>query len=136
MDTAASADYQFQSGPSASYAIPIDVAASIARQIEKGQGSSTIHIGPAALLGVSIETARSVPGALVDGVQASSPAQAAGLTPGDVIVSIAGQNVTSASALLAEMAEHHPGDVVQIVWMDPAGNRHGAGIRLGTGPAL
>lgn len=134
MDTAASANYQFQSGPSASYAIPINFAISVARQIEAGEGSATIHIGPAAFLGVKIETARSLPGALVDGVQAGSPAQSAGIGQGDVIVSFSGQSVTSATALLNLMAQHHPGDVVQIVWVDPAGNRHSAAAPLAAGP--
>ena len=49
MNTAASSGTQFQSesGQSAAqaYAIPVDNAESIAKQIEAGQGSSTVHIG-------------------------------------------------------------------------------------------
>jgi S1-C subfamily serine protease len=56
MNTAASSGTQFQSasGQSAvqAYAIPIDKAESIAKQIEAGQGSSTVHIGTTAFLGI------------------------------------------------------------------------------------
>jgi S1-C subfamily serine protease len=56
MNTAASSGAQFQSESSQSavqaYAIPIDKAESIAQQIENGQGSSTVHIGATAFLGI------------------------------------------------------------------------------------
>jgi len=57
MNTAASsgAQVQSESGQSAAvqaYAIPIDNAESIAKQIENGQGSSTVHIGATAFLGI------------------------------------------------------------------------------------
>ena len=60
MNTAASSGTQFQSqsGQTAvqAYAIPIDEANSIAKQIEAGTSSSTVHIGATAFLG--IETSR------------------------------------------------------------------------------
>src|SRR5215470_3384004 len=56
MNTAASTGTQFQSesGQSATqaYAIPIDKAETIADQIEAGHGSSTVHIGATAFLGI------------------------------------------------------------------------------------
>jgi len=56
MNTAASSGTQFQSASSQSavqaYAIPIDHAETIAKQIEAGQGSSTVHIGATAFLGI------------------------------------------------------------------------------------
>ena len=59
MNTAASSGTQFQSqsGQSAvqAYAIPIDNAESIAKQIEAGQGSSTVHIGATAFLGIETD---------------------------------------------------------------------------------
>jgi S1-C subfamily serine protease len=59
MDTAASAGTSFQyNGQSSSgtqgFAIPIDTALSIAKTIEAGSGSSTVHIGETAFLGVEI----------------------------------------------------------------------------------
>jgi S1-C subfamily serine protease len=63
MNTAASSGTQFQSesGQSAAqaYAIPIDKAESIARQIEAGQSSSTVHIGATAFLGIETDGSNS-----------------------------------------------------------------------------
>ena len=59
MNTAASSGTQFQSesGQSAvqAYAIPIDNAETIAKQVEAGQGSSTVHIGATAFLGIETD---------------------------------------------------------------------------------
>ncbi|HEX4161927.1 MAG TPA: trypsin-like peptidase domain-containing protein [Acidimicrobiales bacterium] len=58
VDTAASAGYSFQfngqNQGNQGFAIPINTAMSLARQIEAGKGSSTIHIGTTAFLGVEI----------------------------------------------------------------------------------
>ena len=63
MNTAASSGTQFQSesGQSAvqAYAIPIDKAESIAKQIEGGQDSSTVHIGATAFLGIETDGSNS-----------------------------------------------------------------------------
>ena len=65
MDTAASSEYQFQgqSGQTAeqAYAIPIDQALSIAKQIEGGTITSDIHIGATGFLGVEIQPASDRP---------------------------------------------------------------------------
>src|SRR5690349_10343612 len=59
MNTAASSGTQFQSQSSQSavqaYAIPIDKAESVAKQIEAGQSSSTVHIGATAFLGIETD---------------------------------------------------------------------------------
>jgi S1-C subfamily serine protease len=58
MDTAASAgtsfEYNGQSSGTQGFAIPIDTALSIAKTIESGSGSTTVHIGETAFLGVEI----------------------------------------------------------------------------------
>jgi S1-C subfamily serine protease len=63
MDTAASAGTSFQyngdSSGTQGFAIPIDTALSIAKTIEAGSGSSTVHIGQTAFLGVEINAASS-----------------------------------------------------------------------------
>ena len=71
----------------------------IARQIMAGQGSDTIHIGAAALIGVLVDNAPLNAGAHVVTVETGTPADNAGLVPGDVINSLAGQTVTSATSL-------------------------------------
>jgi len=58
MDTAASAGFSFQTNGQSQgnqgFAIPINTALSLARTIEAGHGSSTVHIGATAFLGVEI----------------------------------------------------------------------------------
>jgi S1-C subfamily serine protease len=134
MDTAASASYQFQSGSGGGFAIPMSSALAVATQIEAGHGSSAIHIGPTAFLGVLVEAVPGVDGAFVTGVASGSPAQAAGLVPGDVIVSLGTQSVNSPTALTRLIGNHHPGDVVQVGWLDQFGMQNTATVSLASGP--
>jgi S1-C subfamily serine protease len=62
MDSAASTGSQFafgdgQSGGADGYAIPIAHALAIVKQIESGRGSSSVHVGGTAFLGVQVEAA-------------------------------------------------------------------------------
>jgi len=61
MDTAASSSqgFTFQDATGQGYAIPINAALTIAKQIEAGSSSSTVHIGATAFLGVEIQAASS-----------------------------------------------------------------------------
>jgi S1-C subfamily serine protease len=52
-------------------------------------------------------------GAVIESVQDGSGADAAGLLPGDVIVSVDGAELTSMSQLVAEVRRRAPGDVVR-----------------------
>jgi S1-C subfamily serine protease len=141
IDTAASSGFRFQSGGSQAFAIPINQATTIAKQIEAGRSSATVHIGAAAFLGVQIQASSgptggsSSSGALVAGVESGSPVQQAGLTAGDEIVSLGGQTVDSASTLSNLMQGYHPGDKVQLGWVDGSGQQHTASVTLATGPA-
>src|SRR5580698_10035373 len=51
---------------------------------------------------------------LVTKVEANSPAEEAGLRPGDKILNIAGEDLKSAHALTDVYTRHHPGDSVQM----------------------
>ncbi|HUY23249.1 MAG TPA: trypsin-like peptidase domain-containing protein [Acidimicrobiales bacterium] len=135
IDTAASSGFQFQSGASEGFAIPIDHAIAIARQIISGQGSATVHIGAAALIGVRVTDSTFTAGAQVVAVEPGTPADQAGIVAGDVIVSLGGQTVDSANTLTTLMGRHHPGDKVQLDWVDQAGTQHSATVQLATGPA-
>jgi S1-C subfamily serine protease len=135
IDTAASSGFQFQSGSSQGFAIPINQATSIARQIMAGQSSDTVHIGPAALIGVVVQVSTQSPGAEIVNVEAGSPADQAGLVNGDVINSLAGQTVDSPTTLSSLMTRHHPGQKVQLGWVDTSGQQQSATIQLTTGPA-
>lgn len=132
MDTAASAGGRFGATTTA-YAIPINKALSIADQIESGHASSTIHIGLPGFLGVSVVD--SANGAAVTGVATDTPAQQAGLTPGDVITAVNGTSVTSAQSLTTTLGTAHPGDQVTITWLDESGQSHTATVHLIAGPA-
>lgn len=138
MDTAASSSFQFQADGSQSYAIPINTALAVASQIEAGRSSSTVHVGASGFLGVEIgSSAFGGPpsGATVAGVVAGSPAAQAGLAAGDVISSLDGETVTSASSLSTIMSQHHPGDKVTVTWTNSSGQSHSALVTLATGPA-
>jgi S1-C subfamily serine protease len=155
VDTAASAGFSFQSSAPSSgnegYAIPINEAISIAKEIESGTASSTVHIGSTAFLGVEVVQSSctgvgggfggggsgngtSSSGAVVCSVVTSSPAQGAGLAPGDVITSLNNQTVGSPSALTSLLAPLHPGDKVTIGWSDASGQSHTASVQLSSGP--
>jgi S1-C subfamily serine protease len=143
INTAASSGTQIQSQQTQAFAIPINQAVSIARQIEAGSSSTSVHIGPTGLLGVEIMSARSAAangmqagsGAIVAGVVSGTPAAGAGLAQGDVIVSVNGQQVSSPEALQSALGQHHPGDSVTIGWADASGQTQSATVVLATGPA-
>jgi S1-C subfamily serine protease len=151
MDTAASTSFSFQSAAGQGFAIPINQVVSIAKQIVGGVHSASIHLGASAMLGVLIPTsgaesapggqpdtnngASSVPGVSIEGTNPGSPAAKAGLSTGDTITAINGQTVTAASALIAILGEHRPGDSVQLTWTTSSGSSHTATLTLATGPA-
>jgi S1-C subfamily serine protease len=134
IDTAASSGFQFQAGTEG-FAIPINQAMSIARQILAGQGSDTVHIGAAALIGVLVDNTPLNAGAHVVTVETGTPADNAGLVPGDVINSLAGQSVTSANSLTNLMERHHPGQTVKLGWIDTSGQQQSTTVQLAPGPA-
>ncbi len=140
IDTAASAS-TFSSSGGDGYAIPINTAISIAKQIEQGKGSTVVHIGPTAFLGVVVGSPDSdglgttQSGAAVLRVAPGSPAASAGLVEGDVITSAGGQTLTSQSALSTLIASHTVGDSIPVVWIDADGAQHNATVQLASGPA-
>ena len=164
MDTAASTGSGYQVSGSQGYAIPIATALSLARQIEAGNASSTIHIGATGFLGVSVEDAggssggssgdgssgggfggfgsssgggsssTATSGAQVDSTLSGSPSAKAGLVQGDVITGLDGKTVGSANDLTNLLQSHHPGDSVQLTWTDTSGQSQSASVTLTTGP--
>jgi S1-C subfamily serine protease len=139
IDTAASSGAQFpgaasQTGSGDGFAIPINDATAIAKQIEAEQASSTVHIGATAFLGIQTGS-QSADGAAVLGVVSGSPAAAAGLGAGDVIQSVNGTTVDSATTLTTLLDGYHPGDKVKVSWTDSAtGQSSTATVTLTTGP--
>jgi S1-C subfamily serine protease len=146
MNTAAA---QTNGGSNQGYAIPINQAISIANQIKDGRASSTVQIGPRALLGVEVTdpsqgggngfsggsgSGSTVAGAYVAGVQSGSAADNAGIGTGDTIVSINGTTITSAESLTTALLDHKPGDTVTVGWVDAEGANHSSSVQLTTGP--
>ena len=140
MDTAASVGRRFTSGSATGFAIPINRARSLAAQMKAGQPSANVHIGPSAFLGVELQGSAasggsgSSSGAVLSGVAPNTPAEAAGLSGGDTIVTFDGKTVGASSDLTQLLSSHHPGDRVQVGWVDPSGQHHTATVRLATGP--
>ncbi|NKZ06057.1 serine protease [Actinomadura latina] len=116
------------------YAIPSDRALEIARQIQRGESSSTVHIGPTAMLGVKVRSNGRSPGALVAEVVPGTPAEAAGIPVGAAIVAFGEDAVDSPSTLTSLMHARHPGDSVRIEWTTRQGTRMGTTLRLTEGP--
>jgi S1-C subfamily serine protease len=146
MNTAAS---ELNGGTNQGYAIGIDQAMSIANQIKKGQASSTIQIGPRALLGVDVTDSSqsggegfsggsgstpSTAGAYVEGVESGSAADSAGIGTGDTIVSVNNATISSAEDLTNALLHQKPGDTVTVGWVDASGASHTASVQLTTGP--
>jgi len=164
------------SGGTLGFAIPINSALAIARQIASGQRSATVYIGMPGFLGVEVATSSSsnpqqqaadeaqaggrqasgggsscqttnqqagVPahvapiaaGALILGVLCDTAAQSAGMVPGDVITSVAGQPITTPDSLTTITARYHPNDVVSVTWVSLDGVEHTTRMMLGAGPA-
>jgi S1-C subfamily serine protease len=141
------------------FAIPINSALSVVKQIESGHGGSNVQVGGRPFLGVEVSSAGGqsgsntgpfgggfggsdgsggqspvTSGALIRGVESGSPAESAGLAAGDTIVSFGGKTVDSASSLSSAISPHHVGDKVDVGWVDQSGRHHTATVQLTNGP--
>jgi S1-C subfamily serine protease len=140
LDVAASAGgsmYSFTGGSTSTqgYAIPVNSALAVARQIEAGDGSSAIHIGQTAYLGVIIQQAQSgTAGLLVDSAVSAQAAQKAGIVAGDVITTFNGSSLATPSSLTNALLLLRPGDVATLTWVNGSGASHTATVVLGSGP--
>ncbi|MGV0835736.1 S1C family serine protease [Mycolicibacterium thermoresistibile] len=118
------ASVNFRMGPGGrGFAIPVNDAMAIADQIRARVPSDSVHIGPPTLLGVGVRTAplRGRPGVLIQDVLRGGPAEAAGLRSGDVLIGLDGTPLDSATTLTYTLDRRYPGDVVDLVWIDAAG---------------
>jgi S1-C subfamily serine protease len=115
------------------YAVPINQAMDIARDIMAGKASDTIHIGPSAFLGVQV-SGSGTGGVVLKGVVDGSAAEKAGLAAGDTITKVDGQRIRSANDLRSALAPHSPGDTVSVTWTDASGETQTSDITLGDGP--
>jgi S1-C subfamily serine protease len=143
MDTAASTSFGFRAASASdSYAIPINTATTIAKQIESGKATALVHIGSTAFMGVQIASATgnggfgtpTSAGALIAGTVSGGPAASAGLTAGDVITAINGKSVSSPSTITSLILTKKPGAKIAVTYTDQAGTSHVTTVTLGSGP--
>ncbi|WP_067668052.1 S1C family serine protease [Nocardia miyunensis] len=131
--TAASGELTKTDGRATGYAVPIDRAMQIVRQIRSGTPTDTVHIGPTATLGVLTSDA-ATGGARVDVSIYGLPAYAAGLTAGEVITAIDGHPVSSAKTLKYVLNVRKPADTVRLDLIEPDGSRREVAVVLASGP--
>ena len=103
-------------GMSFGVATPIDIARRVADQIVERGRATHVWLGMQGTdLGIDQAADRGlVGGALVADVEDDGPAGHAGVSPGDVVVSVDGQDTPTMSALIAALRRHVPGDVVEL----------------------
>jgi S1-C subfamily serine protease len=149
MDTAASANnngltYPQSSAATQGYAIPIDTALSLAKSIENGDATSTVHVGETAFLGVEVSATSdtnggySAPsgtsGAVIQQVLSGTPASSSTLVAGDVITSLNGQSVSSPSDLSTMIQGLQPGTSVEVGYTTQSGVAGTLNLQLASGP--
>lgn len=130
------ASVNFRMGPGGKgFAIPINDAMAVANQIRARMPSDSVHIGPPTLLGVGVRTAplRDGQGVLIQEVFRGGPADAAGLRDGDVLTSIDGTPLDTSSTLTYVLDRHYPGDVIDLTWIDRAGQAQSGKATLTSG---
>jgi S1-C subfamily serine protease len=137
IDAAATSNFEFQTGASEGYAIPIETALGVTRKVEAGQASAIVHVGPTAYLGVALAPdgyAQDASGAWVRQVSPGSPADAAGIGSDDVITSFGGMRVRSTASLRNLVLRFAPSRVVRVTWIDRFTGTNSASVRLASGP--
>lgn len=115
------------------FAIPIDRALSIARLIEAGRATSSVHVGPTPFLGVEIDP-QSTGGAMVEAVLPGTPASTTSLGDNDLIISVGTASVDSGDDLSGVLEQLRVGQSVRVVWTTPDGNTRSATVVLVGGP--
>jgi S1-C subfamily serine protease len=141
MNTAASTGYVSRSSSATqAYAIPITKALSIVRQIDSRRASARVHIGATSFLGILVASPLrngdfASPGVVIAGVTHGGPAEAAGLTAGDVITAIDGHAMSTQSSITTAILAKKPGSKAIIRLVDSSGVARSATVTLASGPA-
>ncbi|MBR6459184.1 MAG: trypsin-like peptidase domain-containing protein [Actinomycetaceae bacterium] len=128
-----------RSGDTDGYAIPAKTVKSVVDQIKTGKSKGSTIVGANAALGVTVTsenldgTSR-VRGANVVQVNRGSAAEKAGIKAGDVITSVNGKSISSASDLSKLVKTFSIGDTVEITYIDSAGEEKTVKAKLGESP--
>ena len=120
------------------FAIPATTATSVAGQLINNGSVKQAYLG-VGLVEVTPELQQQYglsrsSGVLIAEVAQGSPAEAAGLRPGDIIIKADGQDVTNSSALYAVDRDKKPGDQVQLT-IDRNGQEQTVTVTLAERPA-
>jgi S1-C subfamily serine protease len=118
--------------PGIGFAIPGNTVRRIADQL-----IATGHVTRSgrAFLGIEAATTVLAPGVVVSSVEKHGPAAEAGIKPGDVILSVAGEPTPTTDDLAAALATLHPGQSVPVRVLHPDGSRATLTVRLGEAAA-
>jgi S1-C subfamily serine protease len=120
---------QTNSGSSAGvgFAVPSNTAARIADQIIAGQAVKHSYVG------VDLNPAASTGGAQITQIQSGSPAQSAGVQPGDVVTAINGKAIASTQQFIETVDNYSPGQTITL-HLKRAGQIKTIQLKLGTRP--
>jgi putative serine protease PepD len=116
--------------PGIGFAIPSNTARNFATKLI---ASGSVAPTGRAYLGVAITTILTG-GVLVQSVQPGGPAAKAGIKPGEVIVSVAGQQTPSADVLTSVLATLRPGQTVPVQVLAASGQVSTVQVKLGSQP--
>lgn len=137
MNTAAASPANENDAPVA-FALPIRRVAAAVREIERGVRRRGLVIGRTAYLGIegtSVRLVTSRRGAVsVIQVEPNTPAEMAGLEPGDLIETFDGRATPTMRRLAALIADQKPGEKARIVFQ-AGGAVRSVTVRLVPGPA-
>lgn len=119
------------------FAIPINTAKEIASQILEARpepylGISGVTVTQPLVVRFNLPIDR---GVLVVGIAPGSPAERAGLMPGDIIVRFDGQEIARVSDLEQALRRHQPGDRVEVV-INREGTERSLTVTLGEAPVI
>jgi S1-C subfamily serine protease len=130
--TLAATDPEFNGAPAPGigFAIPSNTAKNFASKLIT---SGTVAPAARASLGVVAATIMGG-GVVVESVKPGGPAAKAGIKPGDVIVSVAGQPTTSTDVLSSVLATLRPGQTVPVQILSPSGQQSTLQVKLGSQP--
>ena len=137
VNTAGSSTFASSAGVEG-YAIPINRAVTLAKQIVAGRSSATVHIGSTPFLGVSVGSPAdpTLTGLQILQIVSGSPAEGAGLAAGDTITAVNGKPVTSYDALTSFLLQYNAGVVLTVDYVDATGAEQTVTVTTGVGPPL
>ncbi len=117
------------------FATPIDIARSVAEDVMATGRVAHVWLGIEGrdLDATSARDTGVAGGAVVVEAIDGGPAEEAGLLPGDIVVEVAGKEVSSMSALVIALRAREPGEVIDL-GVVRGGERRTVGVELGTRP--